>query len=154
MQAHADKHAVLNVLVPVEHALGLARQATSAGEGLAQIMGPLEDMLRSMGPNKLAKAAGLGRDPETGAPLSERVDKVLVECGARQATVSQLQLDLTRCPPLCPAPSPFFPNMMRKFRQGTMITTHTAWVGSLCGQAVDSRYANHIVCRAWPRMQP
>ena len=111
VQAHADRHAVTHILAPIEQAIGLGRQSPGAqrGESLAQIMGPLEDMLSRMGSTaKPSKHTSPGKDPEAGTPLVERVDKVVAECSARQATISQLQLDLTRCAtlPACVASHP------------------------------------------------
>lgn len=111
MQAHADKHAVVHILVPVEQALGMSQRPSGSpatrSENLTDIMAPLEEMLKSMNlppgagqhggrSSAPAKRTSMGRDPESGAPLAERVDRLLAECGARQATLSQLQLDLTR----------------------------------------------------------
>ena len=108
VQAHADRVGAATIVAPIEQALGLAR-SPAPGQGqrtdiLQDIMGPLEDMLRSMGPaGSKTPAAGKrtrhAREAEPGPslPLAERVDKIVAECSARQATVSQLQQDLTRC---------------------------------------------------------
>ena len=107
VQAHADRHAVTHMLTPIEQAIGLSKQGTGSPGGrtdMTQIMGPLEDMLRSMthpggAGSKAAqqgKRSSLGKDPESGAPLAERVDRVIAECSTRQAAVSQLHLELTK----------------------------------------------------------
>ena len=91
------------MLVPIERAMNVGKSQAAGLQGartetLTQIMGPLEDMLRSMSAAapKAGKRSSLGKDPDSGAPLSERVDRIVAECGARQATLSQLQLELTR----------------------------------------------------------
>lgn len=92
MQEHADRHAVANVLVPMEQAVGMTQGRAMRATGM-------DDLLRSVGSSRGGPRpflSVLGRDPETGLPLAERVNKVVGECSARQSTIAHLQAEVTR----------------------------------------------------------
>lgn len=96
MQEHADRHAVANILVPMEQAVGISRSVRATG---------VDEVLRSGGNSSRGGPrpflSVLGRDSETGLPLAERVNKVVGECAARQATISHLQAEVARCAHMC-----------------------------------------------------